>query len=541
MKKTRLSAFCASGWVLLPVLVVVAACAGEKKGFMGSTAPMMVATPVILKDPGAEALAKKQGDTSFTSNIAVATSVNKKEVWGVTYEQIFRVMIDDDNGATPQYPTTIWSIGNNSGSRTFVSEIGLLIGRSNLGEGRAFGLFRVSDDVPGAAQHVWQPDDQAAQSRMCVTSFRVNGKPYVGGAYQAPGNNRIFFRAPIDRTKPTKIDMTKLERFPQGTGLWGYSCYIDQARGVFYATWSAYPIYGVNVVTGQPLPGAPAPNANHTSTIADFAVSPAAAGSYSISGDENGNVLSAKSRVAGIADHHVSYTWSQDIVSKYLFGSTWGEDRFYVTHPDCFSKISDCKGKHFVFPGAKALGTIGPMSSLSDGRVAAWSRSSHHSSSDGLSYLYLISLKDVNNPSQGVNFKKILEVPGETYMYTDFTGATLYAADVETTLELGKGTDFRNNTPITAVKMRWFAQSEKSEKWQGLKLQVRCYAKSSSTKPAYVEVSDVPEAGTEFDLPESCKGNIDSVDVFTTAAGNVSTFSRTKSFTVFGVQNSKAQ
>jgi hypothetical protein len=525
------------GISILTLLLLAAACSNEKSSFVGTKKPLVSVPPTILKDPGADALAKSQGDTPFTSVVEAATSVNKKEIWGATNSKIFRIMVDDTSESTAQYPTTTWSIPDNAGSRTFVSEIGLLVGRSNFGTGLGYGLFLVNDNVPGAAQHIWRPEDQAFDSRMCVTSFRANGVAFVGGAYFSTAG-RIFFRAPIDKSHPTKIDLSRLEKFNQGNGMWGYSCFIDQARGVFYSThWGQ--ILGVNVVTGAPALAPP--NAAHTANIADFAVSPGAVGSYSIAGDENGNILSVKSRVEGVPDHKASYTWSQDIVSKYLMGSTWAEDKFYVTHPDCFSKTADCSGKQFVFPGAKALGTIGPMSSLNDGRIAAWSRASHHSPADYLSYLYLISFKDPNNPGLGVTFKKILEVPGEAYMYTDFTGATLYAADVETTIDLGKGNGFRVGVPVTTVKMKWFAQSEKSEGWQGLKLQVRCYAKSATTKPPYVDISSVPEAGTEFELPESCKGNIDSVDIFTKASGDVATFSRTKSFSVYGVQNSNAK
>jgi hypothetical protein len=505
---------------------------------MGTQKTITSIKPIILKDPAAEALSQSQGDTTFTSLVAATASINQKEVWGATSTQVFRIMIDDDKGTTPQYPTTVWNISLNMGSRTFVSEIGLLIGRSNLVAGRKYGLFLVNDDVPGSAQHVWEPGDQMNTSRMCVTSFRVNGTAFVGGSYDSAAG-RIFFRAPIDRTKANKIDLSRLEKFNQGNGSWGYSCFIDQARGIFYSTIFNNPIFAVNVATGAKLAGSP--NASHTANISDFAVSPGLAGSYSISGDENGNLLSARSRDPNVHHHVASYTWSQDAVSKYLLGSTYGGDKLYVTHPDCFSKTSDCSGKHFVFPGTRALGTIGPMSSLNDGRVAAWSRASHHDSGDNLSYLYLISLKDANNPQQGVSFKKILEVPGETYMYTDFTGATLYAANFETTVDLSKGTGFRVGVPLTATKMKWFAQSDKNENWQGLKLQVRCYAKSAASKPAYVDVDTIPEAGTEFSLPESCKGNIDSVDIFTKADGNVSTFSRTKSFAVYGVQNSNAK
>lgn len=515
---------------------------GER--FAGSTS--RAKRTVTVMDSGGERVTvdADASETAFKVPVDARTSINQKEAWAVTYSDVFRIVIDDENGE-PTYPTTRWKIPLDAGARTFVSEIGLIIGRSRLGDGKTYphehrGLYRASDDVPGTVELIYQPADQKVESRLCVTSFRVDGQAYIGGAYTNENDRRIFFRIPIDKTKPKRVDLARKQQWDVGPGWWGYSCYTDQARNYFWAGhWGE--ITGVNLKDGTPLSKALIPNQAHTNNIAEFKVSPTAHGSYSFSGDEKGNILSAKNPDPNQADYWVSYTWAFDPVSRRLLGSTWNGDKFYLTDPSCFSTDTKCgsTSKHLVFSGMKNFGTIGPMSTLSDGRVAAFSRSSHHTNKDGLSYFYLISVKDPNDPSKGIVLQKIKEIPGETYMYTDFTGATLYPADIEKTVDLNQSKTFRPSIPVTKLEMKWEALSQTADAWRGLSLSLRCYAKSASQKPDYFAIASVPAAGTPIALPASCTGKIDTIDIRIVGDGKSAGFSRTKSIEFSGTQQAE--
>lgn len=439
--------------------------------------------------------------------VPFASSHSQRYGWIVTTQgKVFRVDLNADS----QYATVEWKIEAGGGSRTFVSEIGLIVGK-NGGK-----IFRVDEDVPAGSMipKVWQADDADDSSRTCVTSFLIDGVPFVGAAYTAgegAGAQRRFVRFPVDRSKPNKIDISKAKAFDAGSGTWGYSCYIDQARGHF---WSGHggTISGINVSTGQILSTNAAPNGAHISDpLPNFTFKLPNRASYAMSGDPAGNLLNGVS----------NYTYAYEPVSKTVFGSSQGAPKITVTDAKCFSSIRDCTGKHFSYDQNNS-GAIGPMSSLNDGRVLGIMRGQ-------VVQMFIIALKNPADPSQGLDVTKIKELPGDAYMYTDFTGATLYAARIQKTVELVKIPGFVKGKNVSSVRLRWNSLSGAVESWRGLKLKARCYLSGAGAPPAFFEVQSIPSSGTEFKIESSsCAGKIDSFELSLEGENGQSAFVRTK-------------
>jgi len=172
---------------------------------------------------------------------------------------------------------------------------------------------------------------------------------------------------------------------------------------------------------------------------------------------------------------------------KILFGNTfggatrYGRNKLTVTRVECFASKSDCKDgvDHWVFDQAAMGLSIGPLSSLNDGRVVGISRGENAS-------VWLLRLKDLKDPSKGPVAKKIADTIGDGYMYTDYTGATLYAADVEKNADLSAQKEFKVGANIKGLKAKWNAESGQAEEWRGLKLGIRCSRSVISHKPTIV-------------------------------------------------------
>lgn len=514
-------------------LVAMSACSPSKFASSAARSPVEPAAPVPTSDeqqpekpkveateaiiPGIEVSAVPSATaapTPFSGGFEFRTTLNRQEIWVVSANSVVRIRLVDG------YPQTNWTMPPNSGNRTFVSQIGLLIGRTMRGGNG--GLFRAGDDTSGVAQLVYTPPDAVAESRMCPSSFLVDGKPHIGLGYVAQiGTNKVrkFVRFAIDETKPSRVDLSQLKEVthPQPAGVFDtYSCYIDQARG--FAWYSGSTTWGVDVRKLAPLMSSSAPNFGATNDA--FNLSQSERRSYALAGDLEGNLLSA----TGV------YTFAHDPVSKMVFGATGGN--ITVTAQECFRSANvACKAtKHHQF-AALSRAAIGPMSSLGDGRVAAIQRGNP-------SQVFLVSLKEVANPAAGIEIKKVADIAGDAYMYNDFTGATLYAPTSEKSFELAKLSGFSSGKEVAQLKFRWIAESGLAEEWRGLKLAMRCHS-GSEKKPEYFMISKVAVAGTFIDAPKEtgCIGKVNTVEVKVEADGVSSSFSRAQKIEFEGSVN----
>jgi hypothetical protein len=459
-------------------------------------------------------------ERSFTSTKPLDVSLSGGAAWAVTDTKAFRIELD----AARNYPVQSWNIGHNQGNRTYVSEIGLLIGRTKRGNERE-GIFVVGPNIQGGFQPIFKKSDHSPwmhnNSRMCVASFVVNGQSYVGGAFVDSNKKRQFVRIPIDKTKPNGVNISQKVVWDLGsaptsdTTWWGYSCFMDQQRGIFWSdmgTQGAAPRYGVNVATGAAVAASTAPNAGVTFNNGVVSLSPQLRASYSMAGDANGNILSFPG----------AYTATHDRTHDLVYITQGGS--IHVAKSECFATNTTCtaeNGKFFSFSN----NGIKPISALNDGRIIGVTRNNN-------SEVFLIQ---PTNPAQlnlGLTATKIAQLDGDAYMYTDFTGATLYAGHVEKTISLAEDPNYIAGTAVSGAKFLWKAKSGLAENWEGLTLQYRCFDNTSATRPAFASFTPA-NAGTEKDLP--CSGKFNTVELKISSNGS-SSFSRTQELTIRGTQ-----
>lgn len=474
-------------------------------------------------------------ESAFLLAKPVQTAFSDQNIWVVTDTEVYRFKVDPERS----YPMRKWTKVNNWGNRTYVSEIGLLIGQSE--RNNAGGLFLVNDDN-NAAVRIFSGTDlgMATESRLCVTSFRLNGVAYVGGGFVGTDGKRRFLMVPIDRSQPNSLDVSKKrvveawnkEATAADNEKWGYSCFIDQVNLRYWSTYSGK-VKGLDLSTEPPTPLSEEmiPNKAQTLKTSSFAVVPQVRGSYAIAGDANGNVLNAHSLAPAEAGHTtVSYTFAHDPISNFVFGSS-RLGKLYLTHASCFSTESSCPDneKHFVF--TSPYGNFGPLSSLNNGTVAGIIRGN-------TSQVFLLRLVNKDKPEQGLEYTPIGEVPNNAYMYTDFTGATLYAGLTETTFPFAESAAFRPGVAVKELKLTWKAEGGVDGlNWQGLTMSVRCYAQGATDKPAWTVVQAPAVSGTAFAVTApGCAGKIDALDLKIEGDGKTNAFSRVEQVTLSAVQ-----
>jgi hypothetical protein len=513
------------GFITLLSLGLSTSCVNSKPGFSGLNNKLKTETA-----PAKEAPALGQ---SFSAQLSEAlSSFAKRDIWFVSSEgRVERFSLK--NPGAPKNDeiwgsTGFWQLaGGASGHRTYVSEIGLVIGKTG-GQ-----MYLIADDTPSGSTvtPIWNATSPASitwgphtgqPARLCVTSFRSGGKTFLGGAYTKEGNKLVFVRIPIDKTKPQKIDVAAAEETILGDGVWGYSCFTDQSRNVFYSQlWAPGPIHGIQLDSKKHLTAEKdAPNSAFAGAkMSWFDQKRSEPGSYVLAGDPFGNIYNQSEM----------YTYAYDPLSKMVFGT--GGSKITITRVECFASKSNCAEgvDHWVWDQA-ALGlNLGPMSSLNDGRVVGIGRG-------GNSELWLLSLKDPKDPSKGPVAKKIADASGDGYMYSDFTGATLYAAELEKSTNLTSDPKFIPTKKVAILKGRWNAESGQPEEWRGLKLEIRCYAKDTKEKPAYEAIPTVPPAGVDFPVTaSSCNNKVyDIVETHLIPDNSIGGFSKTSSFEFFG-------
>ncbi|MCB0384175.1 MAG: hypothetical protein KDD43_02185, partial [Bdellovibrionales bacterium] len=456
------------------------------------------------------------------------SAVNKNAVWVVTNygggNKIYLISVD----AQANYPTKEWWIPNtpSHGNRTYVSEIGLILGK----EGGK--LYRIDPDHPSTHSFspFWTIPGAKSDTRSCTTSFKVGDTSYVGVAWESTNGHRQFTRIPIDLTKPEKMDLDQKQTVDlgatsvQGNARWSYSCFIDQSRNHFWSGWASNSsFFGVNVATMTALDHSiHPPNKGHTnSSFGTKFLDPALGkdGSYALAGDAFGDILTGSGM----------YTFVHETRNKLIYGSESSADSLIVAKEECFSTVNDCTGK-FVSVNLENVGRIGPLSSLNDGRIIGIVRGNN-------SQVYVVSPTNPEDLTQPITATRIKEVTGNAYMYNDFTGGSLFPKEIDLLVDLSKLSGWVDAKKVKSLSFTWTAQAGGFSTWKGLTLKARCY-KAGETPPDFAEVTDIKDAGqTTLINVESCMNKVvDKLELQLRPMTGASDFTRTSQIKIFGLQ-----
>jgi hypothetical protein len=121
--------------------------------------------------------------------------------------------------------------------------------------------------------------------------------------------------------------------------------------------------------------------------------------------------------------------------------------------------------------------------------------------------VFLFKLKDPTDISKGIEATKIAEAigGGDPYMYTDFTGATLYLSDSLNEFDFTKTAEWSKTDPLRQLSFTWEANPGASEEWKDIKAEVRCFS-DETNKGDFAEVKITANAKVPqlIEVP-SCK------------------------------------
>ncbi len=434
------------------------------------------------------------------------------------------------------------------GSRTYVTEAGLVFAKTGPS------LFFVSPATPETEviKYSWYYSDNfESQTRGCVVSYKRNGERFVGmGWTDIKNSRRMFVEFPMLNEPPFTIAFDKPHITTLGTvqiydpnwygggiGGWGYSCFIDQKRLLYFAACHNDPsvidlndpenIKEVDIKTA-------ANNANFSSTTLAPVSDPNDAlflnnlynkpgvqtwpspdkwdtiktqggntmglTSYVMAGDDRGNILTGPS----------VYAYAFDPVTVSVWGIKGG--KLMVFPRECFDATPECKN-YTLDAIPEGIG-VGPLSGLKDGSIIGLTRTNP-------SHAYLLKLKDPSDPSKGAQKIWLTEnapVDGDPYMYTDFSGATLYAMPTELTIDYTADGNFSKIRKVSQEpRFVWTPVSEAFTTWpsNSLTVEFRCYVKGESPMPEYSKLSDIKPTGEETPMSmASCQRDyFEAVDI----------------------------
>jgi len=410
------------------------------------------------------------------------------------------------------------NLTSGSGTRTYVTEGGVIMAQTG---GHLFWIDR--ENTPEGALNRTSPtyfklSGPGASDRVCVVSYRKNEARYLGMAY-GMGN---FVEFAMDNTAPfaPKWDQQTGTVNVGATTLWGYSCYIDQENLIYYSEWvqsspAAVSLANLTAVNATTVaPNGSFSSTNLTNETQGTAKTPA---SYAMGGDRSGNVFNGSGY----------YTLAYEPKNKTVWGGSGGN--LSIMPRDCLTKTATCAG-HAAFPIATSIGAqVGPLSALGNGYMVGLVRQAGD--------IFIMNQKVDGDITAGIEATKIDTVKGDPYMYTDFTGATLYMTNALSDFDLTKGKQFDPAKPLKAVGFTWAAHSGKSDVWADIKLEIRCY-KAGEAKPDF-EVADAVKNAYEQTVLnlKSCNGKVvDHVEVQLTQLNNKSTLMNVKKIQVTAYQ-----
>ena len=439
-------------------------------------------------------------DIEFSGDKRIEPIQNSK-IWTATRNGIVKRLTIDGDAVSEQ---KLWlGAAGQLGMRTYVTEGGFIGARSPM-----LYFFEPENAQIAKSKNLGIPAD----TRICVASYMKSGQRFMIAAW---GNGNFQEYAMDDQppfapkweqppTRSGKITMT---------GIWGYSCFIDQQQKIFYSQQSAMGAIDLNTYQAANI-STTAPNANFRSSTPG--VSAYSMGSvktsYAMSGDSYGNIYNG-----------AGYTSAYDKASDSVWFSNHATSQIVVIDRKCLTTQTTCTNFNSYSPGV----TIGPMSALKDGRIVGLVRGEPNIlTGSGGGDIYLMNLRDKNNLKSGLNVVKVGNAGGDPYMYTDFTGATLYINESEQTFKPVDMPGFAASKPIKSAVFSWkpttsYAAGNLSVEWRNIKLEARCYSNESS-KPAYVEIPQVhaSDKGTVLNAPSCAEGNYQYVDVKLTQLNN---------------------
>jgi hypothetical protein len=427
-------------------------------------------------------------DMEFSGDKRIEPIQNTK-IWTATTNGVIKRLTIDGDAVTEQKMWIGGGLGT-GGMRSYVTEGGFIGARFPH-------LYFIDPETP----LVVRSKNIGAQSRICVASYMKNGQRFMiaawgSGSFQEYAMDDKPPYAPKWDQAPTRQGQIQM------VGTWGYSCFIDQQQKIFYSQSSHMGAIDLNTYQAANI-ATTAPNANFRSTtpgVSTYSMGSVKT-SYAMSGDSYGNVYNG-----------AGYTSAYDKASDSIWFSHGAQ--IVVIDRKCLTTQNPCNNFTSYSPGV----TIGPMSPLKDGRIVGLVR--------GTGGIYLMKLRDKTNLKSGLDAVNIGSAGGDPYMYTDFTGATLYINESEQTFEPVEMAQFSASKPIKTAVFKWkptssYAAGNLSVEWRNIKLEARCYSNSAS-KPDYVEIAKVhpSDKGTELNVPSCSEGKYEHVDVKLTQLNN---------------------
>lgn len=386
------------------------------------------------------------------------------------------------------------------GTRTYVLEGGGVILAKQGGH-----LYFLHDGIPEGAvsedpalgYYYKIPGVTNQEARSCAVSYRRDGKRYIGVGY----DQGMFIEFAQSDTPPYAPDFqnpTAVKKIHDS--VWGYSCYIDQVKLVYYAQ-NLRANTGVHAVDLKKLESVAVANvaaninfnSNNLPAISVGAKGSAAlAGSYALNGDRMSNVYNATGY----------YTMSYEAKNKVVWASQASVLHLYPH--SCLYELANCAGfasYDLMDPNTGIGAAVGPLSALGDGRMLGLVRNA--SNSLGAGEVFAFSLNDPNDLSGGISAQKIAEIPNQDpYMYTDFTGATLYLNNSLNEYDFAKLGFWQEGESLKQLSFVW--QAEPGARWEDIKTEIRCYL-DPENKGEFEEIEIKATPGQQQFL-ESCVG-----------------------------------
>lgn len=452
-------------------------------------------------DKGPDDPIRKFDDEKFAGGLLVKPLEpdQKNHVWGVTMNgEATYMRLEDDKVVE----TKKWSgvTGGAGGARTYVTEGGVVIAKTG---GHLYWIDPDStpqgDLKSQGSKNYFKLNGPAGDDRVCVVSYKRKKKRYLGMGY---GNGK-FVEIPMENTAPYAPQWGTISREGSGgSNKWGYSCFVDQDRLIYYSQWvnmAGGPIQAIDLETMSSKSATNAPNGSFTSAnLQKETIGPKAQtgkGSYAVAGDRDGNVFNGTGY----------YTFGYEARTKTVWGAGNGNGMLTIFPAKCLSKEANCSGFGSFNMNSQNI-NVGPLSGLGDGRMIGMFR--------GTGTVFLMKLKDEKDISKGIDSTAIHNLGGDPYMYTDFTGATLYMTKSETTFDLTDMDGFTSKSPNRGIGFTWLHKDGKGKSFEDIKLEVRCYKKDGDTGQ-YEKWSKVKDSGEQtILLPSSCKDKkFNQVDV----------------------------
>lgn len=409
-----------------------------------------------------------------------------QKIWTVSRAGVATLFIvDGDKVTTKSWSGIKHERDGNLGIRTYVTEGGFVAGRY------PFIYFIDPENTPEGPLQAANKKDIEAKDRICLASYVKNNKRYLFAAF----GNGGYWDIPMSDEKPYRPlwdDPGVVKNSGNANFHWGYSCYIDQTRNIFYSQHSSIGAINLNtlqyVLTG-------APNHAHTSSdpvLSNLTKSSRSTGSYAISGDPDGNVYN------GSGVYTMAYDSSADAVWVTMQSSPLNNIGIFPR--ECLTSKKTCTG-YLNFTASPVGSAIGPMSALRDGRVVGVTR-------DFLGSVYIMSLRDTKDLTKGFVTKLVGMAGSDPYMYTDFTGATLYIREAAQVFDMSKQAGYKSGAPNASTVFTWKSKSGVNKPWKDIKLEVRCFD-DESKKPGYEEIKTVGNADKYTDVTvASCAGKV---------------------------------